>query len=473
MLAEVQTLNQSIVNPFELLQKGEVTEDELSYLSPVFWCQLANLHIIHPIKGRVPFILYPHQVRFLADQSQRRLVVKARQIGLSQVCALEALHTALFYPGSTILLVSRKEDLAANLLKYVKDILPSVPAHQHPRIIVNNNLEISWENGSRIKSETASESTGRGFAATKLIMDEEAWMQYALEIYQSALPMTSLGGSITVLSTPNGRTGVGEHFYELWSGEAGKLYSKHRIPWYRANIYNPTGYAVLDPRESKLIGMGGKWYKENRPAFTERQFATEYDCDFVLSGITIFKDEFIERMPVGWKGFQDPVPGHRYMKAWDIGRRADPLIGWVADITDFDEKAKKPLQIVHYVKREKLPYPDQVELIHHIHDDYPGWTYIESNGAGDAVVDMVDRRNVVGYHMTMTKKKQAIDAFMYMQEHQLFKCGVEELLSECRKYTEDDRDIVQDHVMAAAILSRQLVTPGPRGGWIIGKQVSK
>jgi hypothetical protein len=85
---------------------------------------------------------------------------------------------------------------------------------------------------------------------------------------------------------------------------------------------------------------------------------------------------------------------------------------------------------------------------------------------------MIDRKTVEGYHMTKNRKIQALDALKLLQEHQLIKCGVDDLLHQCRIYTEDDDDIRQDCVMAAAILARQVVTPGPKGGWMIGSRVS-
>lgn len=858
-----------------LLRSGELSDSDLMALSPIFWTQLAGLQILHPTRGFVPFELYPHQIKFLSDKAQRRLIVKARQIGMSQVCALEALHTALFRPGSTILFISRKEDLAANLLKYVRDILQSVPPEQvGGKLLTDNALEIVFPNGSRIKSDSAGEGTGRGFAGTALYMDEAAWMQFAQTMYQSALPMTSLGGRVTVLSSPNGRTGVGGFFYLLWSSKLGEGYSRHRIPWYRCPPYNPKGYTIPDPRRAKSVGMESEWYKSMRPAYTETQWATEYDChradtmalladgtlkpvsqldigdrllynsvtseikscqvvatkqtgikpimrvvteigtefsasnrhkvvtqqgkipldeavelayvyrsqqyramtpeaalarlvafstgdghirkskkryvkqdgtvseygdiyiasfaskyvedveaiardlvlaglrndkpsiyiknageltehhyislsyapsrklaeygapvgskieqsfmvpdwiyngslevqaeylaslwgaegsspiqasgaakacsmlqlhmakmvgvdghlffnqlstmlknlgiestvtttsvprnrirytlniavdktnvlrffdlvgyryaarkerlayqwaayyraylysakrrgksqpkrsfptfakwlssrwventlfvaiterydedeeptfnitvdspdhsylledglnnqncDFILSGQAYFRDQFIDLMASGWQGLRPPEPGRLYLKAWDIGRRGDPTVCFVADITDYLE-GKGPVDIVWFERHFNLGYQDQVHLIHFIHDLYPGWTYVESNGPGDPLVEMLDRRDIEGYFMTAIKKRQALDAFKLLMERALIKCGVDDLLNECRIYEEDDKELVQDCVMAISILSRQNVTPGAKGGWMIGKQIS-
>jgi len=457
----------------KLIQESGLTEYELMRSSPIYWTVLAGLEILHPTKGFIPFKFYPHQIRFLADKSQKRIIVKSRQIGLSQVCALEALHTALWYPGSTVLFISRKEGLAANLLKYVKDILASVPPeHVGGRLVTDNTLEMAFPNGSRILSETAAPGTGRGFAGTALYMDEAAWMQYAEAMYQSALPMTSLGGRVTILSSPNGRTGVGGFFYQLWSSKMGEGYSKHRIPWYRCPAYNPLGYAIHDPNEAKRVGMQGEWYRSMRPAYSESQWASEYDADFILSGTAYFNDLYINKMSDGWQGLKLPEMGHRYIKSWDIGRRGDPTVCMVADVTEYARDGKTPAQVVYFHRQIGLPYEDIARLIEGVHDLYPGWTYIESNGIGDPVVEMVKRRQVNGYFTSQKGKRQALDALKLLMERQLFKCGVEQFLHECRIYEEDDEGLVQDCVMSGSILARQLVTPGAKGGWIIGSKMS-
>ena len=71
---------------------------------------------------------------------------------------------------------------------------------------------MGFANGSRIKSIPANRSTGRGFTATDVYLDEFAYAEYAADIYQSISPTVAQGGRLTVGSTPNG---VGNLFHEL------------------------------------------------------------------------------------------------------------------------------------------------------------------------------------------------------------------------------------------------------------------
>ena len=63
--------------------------------------------------------LYEYQKKFLADKSHFRIIMKARQLGLSWVIALEGLFTALTKPYQTILFVSSGEEAAKRVLTYV------------------------------------------------------------------------------------------------------------------------------------------------------------------------------------------------------------------------------------------------------------------------------------------------------------------------------------------------------------------
>jgi hypothetical protein len=142
-------------------------------LTPVEWAE-SHATIVHPSRGRVPFVPYPYQRDFLASYATpRRIVLKARQIGFSQVFALEALYAAIHEPESTILLVSRSQDLAVNLLRYCYQAYGNLISA--PALKKQNESEMGFVSGSRIKSIPANRTTGRGFAATRVYLDEFAY----------------------------------------------------------------------------------------------------------------------------------------------------------------------------------------------------------------------------------------------------------------------------------------------------------
>lgn len=91
--------------------------------------------------------------------------------------------------------------------------LPEWMLKAGPTLTINNTSELSWSNGSRCKSQPATENAGRSFTASTVIMDEFAFMRWAEQLYNSAKATVNDGGQIIVFSTANG---AGNLFQKLW-----------------------------------------------------------------------------------------------------------------------------------------------------------------------------------------------------------------------------------------------------------------
>lgn len=262
-------------------RKIAVAQPQAPALSPLAWAT-ANATIVHPARGRIPFTPYPYQARFLEMHDEpRRLILKARQIGFSQIFALEALYKATTKPESTILLVSRSQDLAVNLLRYC--YLTYNNLRDAPTLIKENESEMGFANGSRIKSIPANRSTGRGFAASDVYLDEFAYAAYDDDIYQSVSPTVSQGGSLTIGSTPNG---LGNMFARLYKDDAS--FVKMNEPWHHCPAYyTPDEQAAGVPKEQAA------WYLRERPKYSAQAWASEYDCDFIISSPERFLSSII------------------------------------------------------------------------------------------------------------------------------------------------------------------------------------
>lgn len=389
-------------------------------LPPLDWAR-QNAVVVHPTRGRIPFDPYPYQAAFLADQAPRRIVLKARQIGFSQAFALDAVYKATQLPDRTILLVSRNQDLAINLLGYCYAAISHM-RDEVPALTKQNESELAFANGSRIKSLPANRSTGRGFAASDVYLDEYAFQAYAEDIYQSVSPTVSQGGTITIGSTPDGR---GNHYFRLWQGYEGGEWSRHRVPWRECPVYDDA------------------WYAQERPKYTAQQWASEFECDFVASGAAVFGAADLDRCADGWRGLQPPLSGREYVTFWDIGRRKDATVGITLDVTADD------WQLVAFDRMLGIPYPVIQQTIERRALAYGGLTAVESNGVGDPVIENL-RVPAVPFTTTRRSKTDAITALALAIEQARFKHGVDELSRELSLYQWDDAALVQDCVMAAA-----------------------
>lgn len=228
-------------------------------LTPREWAE-QHAVIVTPGQGIEHFQPHPYQVALLEDTSPRRLVLKARQTGLSTVIALEALYYALHRPHDRTLLVSRNQELAGLLIGYCQiayaGLRNAVP------LVGESQSKLVFANGSEIVSLPANPATGRGYPASRVYLDEAAFIAYADLIMQGIAPTLAAGGQMTVLSTPKGRTNL---FARLWAGLEGGDWSRHRVHWSDCPRYD-------EP-----------WAARTRASMTEQAFGEEFDCNFRTS----------------------------------------------------------------------------------------------------------------------------------------------------------------------------------------------
>lgn len=405
----------------------------VSSWTPLDWAT-TNAQIVHPARGRIPFVPYDYQRAFLeAYGDSRRLILKARQIGFSQVFALEALYTATTQAEQTILLVSRSQDLAVNLLRYC--YLTYNNLKDAPEMRKANESEMGFTNGSRIKSIPANRSTGRGFAANAVYLDEFAYAEYADEIYQSVSPSISQGGRLVIGSTPNG---VGNLFHTLYLTSEG--FTRFIEPWYHCPMY-----WTDEEKAQGLPKEESAWYIKERPKYTVQAWAAEFECDFVGSGEAVFSSDAIANARKGATGDTLSIAGHRYVTSVDIGRRQDATV-----INTFDTSVK-PFQRVAHERVERLPYPLIQQKIEVRARAYPGPLWVESNGVGDPVIENL---NVPAqpFITTARSKVQALQSLALLLERGDLKAEwTTQEQYELTIYRYDDRDLVQDCVMSLAI----------------------
>lgn len=402
----------------------------------------------------MPFDLYDYQFDWLIDRSPQRACLKARQVGMSQTIAAEALHTARFNEGATILFVSRSLDAALNLLEYAKDILIDLDDGLPVTVSKRGATRVVFSNRSRILSVPATVNTGRTYAATAVYLDEAAFLPWADTIYTAVSPTTSRGGSISVLSTPNGQ---GNFFHSLWElnkfgkglvyrgDEVKDGWSKHRVHWRDCPEYDEA------------------WFKNKRPQFDEASWYSEFECDFERSGQPVFHSHDITEAANGWMGdLTKGVQGRWYVTAWDIGRRRDATVGVTLDITE-------PVHHVVKVERfESAPIPYIQRKIVERYHAFPGTHLVEANEKGDAVIENIDLppNALEPFWTNAVSKSNLITALQWAFEMGQLKFDSEgvgiyaadslRMAEELRMYRWDDKHIVQDTVMALGIAEHKV-----------------
>lgn len=291
---------------------------------------LSQRTIIHPLKGAVPFELYPYQRKLLESPARERIIVKARQVGISQLVAGEALYLAQRQPGATVLFVSRNLEAAKHLLKMVYDLLDS-DEKLTEAIRQKTDAKLVLGNGSVIRSLPATRNTGRTFSATAVYLDEFAHMMWADRIYQAMVPCAARGGRLTIISTPYGR---GNAFYRLWQEAIQGLrnFETVTVHWSDCPEYNLNGYLLEDLQTRRRAGETGSWYRNQRSRFTDEQWAEEYECDFIGSGSIVYR-EFDPKLHVGDYSYNPDWPTYA---GQDFGY-VNPSVALVIQLSPMEE----------------------------------------------------------------------------------------------------------------------------------------
>ena len=232
-------------------------------------------YISHPVRGRVLFHLYPFQEDVLTSfrENDYNIINKSRQLGISTLCAGYALWIMLFSKDKTILCIATKQVTAANMVEKVQFMYQNLPSWLRGTKPANNNkLSLKLPNGSQIIATSAASDAGRSYSVSLLIIDEAAFIEGIDRIYTSIKPTLATGGGCIALSSPNG---VGNWFHQMWVASTfGKGdFKPIRLKW------------DLHPDRDAI------WEEKERSNMSAREFAQEYDCDFLGSGATLIESD--------------------------------------------------------------------------------------------------------------------------------------------------------------------------------------
>jgi hypothetical protein len=202
----------------------------------------------------------------LRSASDRILLNCSRQSGKSTISAILALHRALYYPGSLVLVLAPALRQSQELFSKLSEFYSALG--EPMRKFGERRLSLELTNGSRVVTLPGTERTIRGYSgASLLIVDEAARVDDLL--YYSIRPMLAVsGGSLVMASTPYGKRGV---FHEEWTEGVG--WQKFEIP------------ATKVPRISTTF------LDEERRSLPARVFRQEYFCSFEDTDDAVFSFE--------------------------------------------------------------------------------------------------------------------------------------------------------------------------------------
>lgn len=133
----------------------------------------------------------PWQARLLRSTAPRVLLNCSRQSGKSTTTGVLAMHTAVYAPGSLVLLIAPSIRQSSELFRKALDVYHGL-GHPIPTT-AESALRLELMNGSRIVALPGKEGTIRGYSGTRLLLIDEA-ARVPDELYYSVLPMLAVSG---------------------------------------------------------------------------------------------------------------------------------------------------------------------------------------------------------------------------------------------------------------------------------------
>lgn len=417
---------QMALSPSSKYGQAETSRDDLLYLlatNPSVW-----LETLTTLDGE-PTKLEPYQIRFLNDQSNFRIVNKARQIGFSTALSAETTFKAATQRNykANIVSINQKEagdkvDIARALYHSIPDEFKETNPVLKPVLWTDADNEISFHrppDTSAIISQPASSAIRGG--KKDIYFDEFAHIRDAKKLYKAAMPAITRGDTrITIVSTPLAQSGM---FFDIFEDEKQYAnYSRHIVPWWECSVMVRPG--AIEEAMGRAHGMGTE--DRVREFATDKLisifeefgsdivgFRTEYECEFEDETSAYYTwdlvKECIDPERSVWRDWFYPYEPLGYLTVGvDLARDKDQTVITVVD--NYEDEDGNTIRKVLMCKPMQDPYNEQFDYLKKLVETIkPQRVTIDQTGVGQKFVEDARRLitgNIEGVVFTNQRKER-------------------------------------------------------------------
>lgn len=304
------------------------------------------------------------------EEEQVVAILKARQLGITWLCAARQLAKALTIPGTRHLVFRQREEDALEIIGRQWDLLVSLPEHLRYGVKVltpqrglirddvrpEGEIELLHPDGRRstIKAMPPTGDVGHGDTVATVLLDEAARQKKLAAVLEAVMATVGTVGEVYLPTTANGISddeGAGNRFHWLWRNRdemriAAIFLGVFKHPdrdehW----IENAREYLVLDaqqraaqyPRtaeEAFQLTSGACYFDRDALQWYATNGVRQplYRCEFEKAGTKAAKKKRGPRGAI--KVFEEPNPEHTYAIAVDVasGRGRDYSVAAVIDL---------------------------------------------------------------------------------------------------------------------------------------------
>ena len=289
----------------------------------------------------IQWIAWPYLVWVAKQLLKRRFIIigKARQLGISWLICIYCVWKAKFHKNAKVLMLSKKEDDAFDLISKCKFVNSELPDFLRSELDPSQRGFVGFpETNSEIRAYASTEDAGRSTDATIVVSDEWEFHPYAEENFAALMPTIGNGGQFIAMSTAD-KTKLDTFFKVIYNRAIAGESNFFRIflPWF------------IRP------GRDQEWYDRETADMPAHQRegeypATEQEMLSTVKSRRFFAVECIEHMysdvsqPVPYnlteqfgasvKIYKLPVVGRRYFLFTDPSDgKEDPHVIIVIDST--------------------------------------------------------------------------------------------------------------------------------------------
>ena len=340
-----------------MIKEDYIKEYQRCKEDPIYF--LKNyIKVVHPIRGLVPFSLYPFQETIVNEIQENRFNIlrKFRQAGCTTLASGLSLWEVVFKPHQTIVILSVGDTESTEVLDRIKIMYDELPDWIKPKATTINAHNLKLENNSHIKSRPSGKQSGRGLSGSWLIIDEAAFIEHIDTIWAAVYPIISTGGRAFILSTVNG---MGNWYHDAWNkAEAGaNSFNPIQIKWQEHPEYNRVEgyedlYKEMETRNPPVLI--DDWEKTTRANISHKKWLQEYESNFLGTGDTFIEgtilttltesvsDDFYRKYNNRMYIWKDPDPNSTYFMAVDVslGRGRDYSAFQVIDLYSGEQVAE-------------------------------------------------------------------------------------------------------------------------------------